>query len=253
MYRVIAILIFLSIVSCKEDKKEKSSILSAQQIVDRSIEVCGGDLYKTTEIAFDFRDKTYILEGRQDQRIQKRLTVSDSAIVTDVVENQTFKRFINDSLVSVADSMATKYSNSINSVHYFAYLPYGLNDPAVNKELLEEVRIKENDYYKVRVTFDQEDGGVDFEDVYLYWFNKQTFKPDYLAYEFFTDGGGMRFREAYNERFVNGIRFVDYKNYKTVDKTIPIVEIDSLFVAKRLELLSNIELKNIEVIPDNYN
>lgn len=253
MYRVITILMFLSFVSCKEDKKKNHGKLSVQQIVDSSIAVCGGDLYKTSEIAFAFRDKTYILEGKQGERIQKRLTINDSAIVTDIVENQNFKRYVNDSLVNVVDSMATKYSNSINSVHYFAYLPYGLNDPAVNKELLGEVRIKEKEYYKVKVTFEQENGGVDYEDVYLYWFNKQSFKPDYLAYEFLTDGGGMRFREAYNERLVNGIRFVDYKNYKTVDRSVPIIKIDSLFVAERLELLSKIELKNIEIIPDNYN
>ena len=51
----------------------------------------------------------------------------------------------------------------------------------------------------------------------MYWFNKETFKPDYLAYDFHTDGGGVRFRKAYNERYVDGIRFVDYENYKPRD------------------------------------
>lgn len=253
MKRVIIVLLSLGILSCNEDKKAKTNKLSAQQIVDSSIQVSGGGLYDTSDIAFDFRGKTYILEGQPEKRIQKRLTVSDSAIIADIVVGQNFKRFLNDSLVSVVDSMATKYTNSINSVHYFAYLPNGLNDPAVNKELLGEVRIKENDYYKIKITFDKEDGGVDFEDVYVYWFNKQTLKPDYLAYEFHVDGGGMRFREAFNERFVKGIRFVDYKNYKTVDNTTAIDQIDSLFITERLEFLSNIELENIEVIPDNYN
>ena len=112
------------------------------------------------------------------------------------------------------DSIANVYANSVNSVHYFANLPYGLNDPAVNKEFLGEVAIKDKEYYKIKVTFDQKGGGKDYEDIYLYWFNKETFKPDYLAYKFYVDGGGIRFRVAYNERYLGGIRFVDYENYE---------------------------------------
>jgi len=75
-----------------------------------------------------------------------------------------------------------------------------------------------NSYYKLKVTFDQDGGGDDFDDTYVYFFNKATFKPDYLAYDFHVNGGGMRFREAYNERYVNGIRFVDYNNMKPIDE-----------------------------------
>jgi hypothetical protein len=159
---------------------------------------------------------------------------------------------IRDSLVAVPDSMARKYSNSINSVHYFAYLPFGLNDAAVNKRLLGEIEINGNMYYKLEVTFDQEGGGKDYEDVYIYWINKKTLKPDYLAYEFHVDGGGVRFREAYNERYINGIRFVDYRNYEPLDQ-VSVRETDSLFTAGKLLLLSHIELGDIEVNPGSYN
>ena len=129
-------------------------------------------------------------------------------------------------------------------------LPFGLNDKAVNKTLLGEVKIKDKDYYKVKVTFDQDMGGEDFEDVYLYWFNKQTLKPDYLAYEFHVNGGGQRFREAFNERYVDSIRFVDYNNYKPKVKGTDIMDIDSLFEADGLELLSKIELFELTVNPN---
>jgi hypothetical protein len=148
--------------------------------------------------------------------------------------------------------MAAKYSNSINSVHYFAYLPYGLNDPAVNKKLLGETQIGDGQYYKVEVTFDKIGGGEDFEDIYIYWINKETFKPDYLAYEFNTDGGGARFRKAFNERIINGIRFVDYYNYKA-SENISVYELEALFKLKKLELLSTIRLEDISVNPDSCN
>lgn len=89
-----------------------------------------------------------------------------------------------------------------------------MNDKAVNKLYLGKVLIKGNEYYKIKVTFNEEGGGEDFEDVFVYWVQTGTFKVDYLAYSYAVNGGGIRFKEAYNERFVNGIRFVDYNNCK---------------------------------------
>ena len=118
----------------------------------------------------------------------------------------------------------------------------------IEKELLGEIDIKGTSYYKVKVTFSEDNGGDDYDDTYLYWFNKQTFKPDYLAYDFHTNGGGMRFREAYNERYVGGIRFVDYYNSKPTVSSAEIMNIDSLFIKDQLELLSKIELENITIL-----
>ena len=203
-------------------------------------------------ISFNFRDRKYILEPTLQGRVMKRITTTDTAVVTDIKKPGGFQRLVNDHPVNVPDTMAVKYSNSINSVHYFAYLPYGLNDRAVNKELLGEVELQGKHYYKVRVTFDQEGGGKDYEDVFLYWFNKDTFKADYLAYTYGVDGGGVRFREAYNERYIEGIRFVDYLNYEP-SVEVPLMQIDSLYLAKGLHLLSRIELKDIQVSPGSYN
>ena len=247
--KYIFLLLSLALISCGEEPPKP---LSAQQIVDKAIKTAGDSLYATSEFSFDFRNKTYALNLEENKKVLRRIQKSGDTVIEDIRRLDRFERLVNDSLVSVVDSMARKYSNSINSVHYFAYLPYGLNDPAVNKKFLGEVQIRDTSYYKIQVTFDQENGGEDFEDVYVYWFNKETFKPDFLAYEFHVDGGGMRFREAYNERYINGIRFVDYKNYKPKIST-SILEIENLFDNNQLELLSKIELTNIKVIQDSYN
>ena len=239
-------LLLLIIAGCKEEAK---NVFSAQYIVDKAIENSGGDLYKKSLFSFDFRDKTYMLmrEKNTNSKLMLRMFRTDSSTIVDTKGRNFFMRTIDGQKVEIADSLAQKYVNSINSVHYFAYLPYGLNDAAVNKKLIGETVIKDKEYFKVRVTFDQLNGGDDFDDVYIYWFNKQTFTPDYLAYEFHTDGGGMRFREAINERRINGIRFVDYNNYVPAE-TSSIYDIEELFKKGKLELLSKIELINIEVI-----
>jgi hypothetical protein len=140
------------------------------------------------------------------------------------------------------------YRASVNSVHYFSVLPFGLNDKAVNKTLMGDDTIKTKDYFKVKVTFNPEGGGEDYEDVFIYWINKTNFKVDYLAYSYNEiDGKGLRFRQAYNERFVNGIRIVDYNNYKTENTSIPLEDLGTAFDTDKLVLLSKIELENVEV------
>ncbi|MFD2098402.1 DUF6503 family protein [Flagellimonas iocasae] len=244
MKRILVPLLLLLSLACKEKPKAP---LTAQEIVDKSIDDSGGILFEDHTVSFEFRDRTYVSENDNGKKLLKRIFQVDSVTIMDVKTGNDFQRYMNDSLVAVSDSLAGRYANSVNSVHYFARLPYGLNDAAVNKELLGKETIQEKEYYKIKVTFDQDGGGDDFDDVYVYWVDLKTFKPDYLAYSFHVNGGGQRFRKAYNERYVNGIRFVDYENYKPKDEDSDILKIGQLFNSGELELLSKIELTNIKV------
>ncbi len=250
MNKTLLIVMLVGMISCKQNETTK---ISAQQIVDKSIEISGGDLYNTSDISFDFRDRKYILERIDGKKVLKRIRKNDTLDLVDIKSPTGFERYINGEAAQLPDSLINSYGNSVNSVHYFAYLPYGLNDPAVNKEYLGEIVIKDKKYYKIKVTFSQENGGDDFDDVYIYWFNTKSYKPDYLAYEFHVNDGGLRFREAFNERTVNGIRFVDYINFKPIKDNQSIYGIDSLFQKGELEILSKIELENVTVNPGNYN
>ncbi|MGX1929105.1 DUF6503 family protein [Flagellimonas sp. 2504JD4-2] len=234
----------LFVLSCKDKPKNEVTV---QEIVDKSINVSGGDMYASHGTSFEFRNRKYISQNVDGKKILKRVSMLDSVTILDIKTNTSFERYMNNTMTDLPDSISNRYANSVNSVHYFARLPFGLNDRAVNKELLGEETLKGKEYYKIKVTFDQAGGGDDFDDTYVYWFNKETFKPDYLAYDFHVNGGGQRFREAYNERYVNGIRFVDYNNYKPKTKGTDILSIGQLFEKGELDLLSKIELSKIEV------
>ena len=237
----------LILTSCKDQKPADLNI--AQNVVDKAINYIGGEQFKTSEIEFDFRDRHYkaLRNGWKFQ--YERIWKDSLSEFKDVLSNSGFQRFVNDSLVTVPDSMAVKYTSSVNAVHYFSILPYGLNDKAVNKYNLGTVEIKGKSYQKIKVTFDEEGGGEDFEDVFVYWINTETFEVDYLSYSYEEDNNdiGLRFREAYNIRTVNSLTFADYKNYKPSDTLATVENMDSLFVAKKLKLLSKIELENIKV------
>lgn len=227
---------------------ETSEKPDADTIVNRAIETSGGEQYQTAHISFDFRDIHYTSK-RNNGLYEFSRTRTDSAgnVILDCIDNHGFQRTVNGNAVSLPDSLARLYSNSINSVHYFVQLPYGLNDAAVNKTLLDTVSLKGSAYYKIKVVFDEDGGGEDHEDVYLYWFDRTDYSLDFLAYSFHTDGGGMRFREAFNEREKGGIVFRDYRNYKPVNPSVDFYALDSLFEADQLQLLSVIENENIEV------
>jgi hypothetical protein len=233
-----AFLIFLS--SCEKNSPDVNTL------IDEVIKSAGSDNLNNAKVEFVFRDKEYGVLRNGGKFEMVRISQDTLALVRDELSNDGFIRQINGVQVQVADSMAIKYSNSINSVIYFALLPFNLIDPAVIKTYLGEEKIKDILYDKVLVQFTQKDGGKDYEDEFIYWINKEDHLIDYFAYSYKTDGGGMRFREAYNPRIIEDILFVDYINYET-EEAVDLQEIGKLFKQNKLKELSRIKLENIKV------
>jgi hypothetical protein len=242
------ILIPVVLFSCKEATKvKKKERLTAQEIIDKAIDnSCQGNC-EIAQIAFTFRDGTYKSTRIEGKYQLERTKIDGEDAIKDVISNEGLKRYINEIETMVNDSMVTSVSDGVNSVHYFAQLPFGLNDQAVQKKLIGEDSINNNNYFKIEVTFKEEGGGTDFDDVFVYWVHKQDFTVDYLAYSYAVNGGGIRFREAYNIRVIDGIRFVDYNNYKPESKEMKLSDLDRLFVKGKLKLVSKIETENITV------
>ncbi len=222
--------------------------VDAQKIVDKAIMTACDGHCDTAEIEFTFRDKLYRSKRDNGTYALSRVVKNDKIDIEDVVTNDGFNRLMRGTAVAIKDTvMIAKLADAVNSVHYFAQLPYGLNEPAVVKELLGEAVIKNEPYFEIGVTFNQEGGGTDFEDEFVYWIHKENYTVDYLAYSYATNGGGIRFREAINPRTVGGIRFVDYNNFKPATLETPLTDLDTAFEAGKLKLLSKIELENVSV------
>jgi hypothetical protein len=237
----IALLIMLSLTSCN------TSLKDPQKIVDKAIAASGGEKYLHSTIGFDFRDRHYVAQREGGKYSYERIFKDSTNTTHDFLTNDGFKREINNVLADVADSMKVKYTSSVNSVIYFALLPYGLNDAAVQKKFMGETTIDNIGYYVIEITFAQQGGGEDHEDVFMYWINKKDFTIGYLAYSYEEpDGIGLRFRKAYNARTVNGILFLDYINLKPKSET-QITALEDLYKKGELQELSKIELLNIQV------
>ncbi len=223
---------------------------TAQDIVDKAIKASGVKKLENAEASFTFRAIDYAYQLRNgNYRYIRTQTDSLGNEVKDVLVNTGLNRFINGSMVEITEEKKAAYTSSVNSVIYFAFLPLSLNDAAVNKSYIGQITIRDKEYHKIRVTFGADGGGEDYEDVFYYWFDGEDYSMDYLAYSYNEeDGKGVRFREAYNSRNINGVIIQDYKNYKPIEEeNFDLATIDQAFIREELELLSLIELEDVVV------
>jgi len=218
-----------------------------EEIIAKSVEAYGFDSDRF-EISFDFREYHYFLKRNGASFTYTRQTIKNDQVIFDRMSSEEpLKRKVNDTLISLQDSLQNLYSNSLNSVMYFFQLPKPLQDPAVKAELLNPSTINGQTYWTIKITFNQEGGGEDFQDEYRYWISQEDYKIAYLAYNYLTDGGGTRFRKAQNAREINGIGIQDYVNYKPYQKFISLDSLPQLFEKDSLIEVSLIENKNIKV------
>ncbi len=228
----------LSLISCQNNSDK------ARSIVEKSIEVHGGKKFENFTAEFDFR-KFHVKLMHENGRFQYERISKDSSRndIWDIINNEGFLRIINGNQAGLSEKDIKKYTNAVNSVAYFVLLPYKLQDKAVNLEYLGETTLANIKYDKIKVWFDKEGGGKDFEDIFCYWFNQETHTLDYIAYA----NEGPRFRRFKNRQTVGGIVFQDYENFAITDTSFATNEYDKAFLAGKDSLVSLIEQRNIVV------
>jgi len=241
---------------CASPDAPADSPPSAQAVIDSAIAAHGGDVLDHAVVRFDFRGDDYVV--RQDGgafRFQRTTTDSLGRTVREVMSNDSLYRTVDGTAVSLSDDERQSLRTTVNSVTYFALLPHPLGDPAVQATYDGRDTVRSTPYHRVRVIFRQEGGGQDWEDVFYYWFHTDTYAMDYLSYAFGLaedEELGTRFREAYNVRRVNSVRFADYHNY--TDTTLTPEEMPSYpdrLEDGTLELVSEIQLDSLQVHPLN--
>ena len=236
-------LLFL-FVSCSDQ------LTPAADLIDRSQEYHGQQVYETSKVLFIYRDKAYVqVPTSRGMDMYRTYTDTAGVQVRDIIRDNRLLRTENGQGTRMVDSVQQSIKSSINSVFYFNALPFKLDDQAVIAETLPRESIHGIYYDRVLVHFDEEGGGEDHEDVFLFWLHPDTGAMDYLAYSYCELDCGLRFRESVNRRIINGLVVQDYKNYTPEDATISIEQLGQRFADGELELLSMIENKAVQVIP----
>lgn len=225
---------------------QKPTPSTAQMVVDEAIAAHGLSGFDRKTVSLDFRDRHYTAVFDRG-RFQYERHHRDSLNTVDVLSNDALYREQNGTRVLLTARDSNAIREGVNSVIYFSLLPHFLNDPAVIKADAGKATLGGQPYDKVMVTFEQQGGGRDFQDTFVYWFHEDKRTLDYLAYNYLDAEGGARFRKAINPVIQSGIRFQDYINYAPPTKRRDILNFDLLYEQDSLKELSRIELKNISV------
>lgn len=220
----------------------------ANQVIIQSIQAHGFDDLDNASLEFTFRNRGYSYWKKEGKFIYQRFQ-QDSALneIVDRLDNEGLKRYRNDTIVALTSKDSAAYASSVNSVIYFAFLPYFLKDPAVRTSYLGVRKIDQKEYHKIKVSFQAEGGGKDFQDEFVYWFDKETYLLDYLAYNYLTDGGGARFRKVTNRVSIGSYLINQYDNLKPVPANMDVEKFDELYEEGNLQYLSSIELEEIKI------
>jgi len=227
------------------EKAAKIQDPEAVALLNRAYAAHGGKHFNKARYAFTFRGKRYNFIAEGAYRIYSRSYSNGNLAVYEGLQQGKYTKTIDGVPVELTAKEIAAGSESLNSVIYFATLPFKLRDPAVNLYPAGTTRIKNQTYDVLRVDFEKEGGGVDHDDNFVYWINQETDRIDYLAYDFKTNKGGVRFRSAYNQRVVEGVLFQDYVNYKAPLGTA-LTDLPAMFEKRKLEELSRIETERVE-------
>ncbi|HDZ14798.1 hypothetical protein LCGC14_1150270 [marine sediment metagenome] len=235
----------MGVATQKGNAQSKTTTMDkADSLVTKTIAAHGGELYDTAHYEFKFRKNRYTFHNKKEGYIYSTTSQKDGNEIRDVLENGTFSRTINGKNTELSEKDITKYTEALNSVIYFATLPYKLQDAAVNKSFEGRTTIKNQEYDILLVSFDEAGGGTDHDDTFMYWLNSKTGTIDYLAYSYATNDGGVRFRSAYDPRTIAGIRFQNYINYEAPLGT-PLKKLPELYEMDELKELSRIETVDV--------
>ncbi len=223
-----------------------SAYQAPQQIIQESANFHGLPNFINSEISFHFRGADYSQKSIDGRFVFTKHFIQNDSTFVDSLKNTGFSRYINGEAVALSTEYADKRAAALNSVIYFASLPFRFLDNAVLAENLGVEKIQGEELFKIRITFKEENGGEDFDDVFIVWISKENYRLVYVAYEYHVNGGGMRFRKAKTYHRVNGITLISYENYKPKAK-ISLTDIGMAFGHGELEFVSDILLENIQV------
>lgn len=221
------------------------------EIVDRAIEHHGGELFEQSRVRLTVasRSGSFHVDSMVDgDRFEQRIrNANESNEREHRRDNMALQVTEDGQPMEMDETEQARAESYVNQRMYFLFLPYKLNDPGVYKEDqgLEEWNGRQ--LHRVRISF--EAGASDgANSAYVYWFDPESARLEQFAYDY-SEGTGLRFRVLRNYRRIGGLLFYDADNYgrNTPDGGLTVDDINPAYVEDELPLVSEIELRDIDV------
>lgn len=221
----------------------------ARAIIRRSVEAHGQDRLKHAAVEFTFRGTRYRMSRSDGVFRYERWVRRGPQRIHELLSNSGFTAAVDGRALFLSAPASDARRKSLNSVVYFASLPYVLEDPAVRPRAIGTNKIGGRAYDTVEVRFATEGGGDDHDDVFRYWFDPKSGRLGYLAYRFSTGQGGVRLRAATEHLEVAGVVFVQWKNFGLDDRSVRLDALVETWSDGGLPYLSTINLEGVRVVP----
>ncbi len=233
---------------------------NVQELVDRSIEYHGGDLYKSTRTTFELCSKSgcSALDVRRDGGLYEycataKVKAGERRVCA---TNDRVEEWLDGEPVlgggapgSPTDGdRETGLREWVMARVYFVFLPSRLDDPSVRLEDLGAEDWNGRALRKVKVTFEA-GTSTDGDDAFLYWFDPDTARLELFAYSYERNDGGIRFRKLTNYRRVGGVLFFDQENYGVDGPGLSVGLISPGYARDEMRHVSTVELREIRVAP----
>jgi hypothetical protein len=247
-----AFVFFLALVlpACSSESPRASAPPAGtpERVVHDAISAHGGDRFRALRLEFEFRGTPFLVVYDHGIFVfERRTTDAEGRTVVERMDNDATTRTVDGTTVDLAPQELASLETAVNSVVYFALLPWRLEDPAVRLRDLGDAEVEGEPYRKIEVTFESDGGGRDWEDRFVYWFHRDTHMLDYMAYRYHTGDGGTRFRRAINRRVVEGIVLQDYENFEAEEDLDDVAAYDELHRTGQLRLVSLVELDAVRL------
>ncbi len=224
-------------------------------IVSRAIEHHGGDVYRHSETELDLCSKSgcfHVVARVDGDRFAFTVSGQSGGAQLEVRSSNDALEVSKDGAPLAVDAnQEQKYRDWAMARVYFCFLPYRLDDPSVRQQDLGLVDWQGRRLHKVKVTFEA-GTSTDAGDEYVYWFDPESARLEYLAYSYDDNGGGLRFRRSVRHRRIGGLLFFDQENYGVDGGSadgpgLSVDSIDDAYARDRMRHVSTVRLESIEV------
>ncbi|PQB04951.1 DUF6503 family protein [Aureitalea marina] len=236
------ILISSLLIACGQEHKNE---ISAQQIIERSIESYGGEAFFNSVVSFEVDDLKYNLIRKDHITDFTVSRLKDSMDLVGRYQNGLLEYYVDGELQELGTYNLRILRGKLDGFTYMNSIPHILIQNAITLTRMADVTIRNKPQLVVEAKWLKiEDQDQDI--LYLY-LDPETYRINYTAEQLEVTGGYPQFKRYFNFQEVNGLLFADYYSFARKDS----VELDKMY--QRFELadlreLDQINLKDIEVI-----
>lgn len=154
-----------------------------------------------------------------------------------LIKTDSFSIGMDGKDVWASPSIAATDMNSPRFYHnlffYFLSIPFVFTDPGVNREDLGLVNLNNSDYRALKITYNEGIGDAD-NDIYIAYFNKNTFQLEWLLYTvtYYSNEKSEKYNALHYSEYenYNGLKFAkNLKGYKFENDSIGELRYDVKF------------------------